>query len=732
MWNFGKLTTKVCSCLINNFRKRYMRVPTLILIVFFSLNTFAEITNQQRRNQFHENRNQRANAAVEQCMQAEQGFQDFVVGNIEASAEAFTTSYQCLSGAPVAGADCNSINQGHIDRLKEYRDLTEKLYEEAATAWANERSQSNDGFTNQCFMGPNNVVEFEEHIRNVEVQLPDPTMCVGERNAWMADRDRIIAEYTNGSRSSSALSSDELQRFSQMHHSPIMPIISDEAKWRRGLSDQQLQSHLASAFNNVQHGVNQLLEEVRGYQDSNRHQLYAMDAQLQSYLQTLDEESQNQMRECGRQTGFFGDCFSTASAEGRCMNRIANFAGELLPFWPIVDGMSDYARATAAENAGVLTSEEAVAMRAEAATMAIFGVGGLASGTTALARRAVQKVAAMGRRSTGTALANPRMAMTPVERSAMQARNQALDNPGRVAAARDVLGRDLTAQQQAAVIRAHEVGTPPYSRADLLAKSRILSEAGFERAEIEQLMRRSITGQGVAETAARPAYDDARNLMQGAGVPDQTIERVLGRSGYNRGPLSPAQTDQVWDAINDQANLAMRAGNVQDASRLYERATEVLTGELDRAVAEGANPDRIHALAARVFAHRNVTPAGGGARAIPTRDPVFDRALESGYFDTRVGSRGFTETFDPQTQRNMNLYDPRVIGRSDVNPEFVYARANRQYQELLGIASYLNRPAYQRPPMPDWLEGVDSRQVREYLQVYRRSMDIIEQQYLGR
>ncbi len=731
MWNFGKLTTKVCSCLINNFRKRIMRVPLLILVNLLSIHVLAETTNQQRRNQFHENRNQRANAAVEQCMQAEQGFQDFVVGNIEASAEAFTTSYQCLSGAPVAGADCNTINQGHIDRLKEYRQLTEKLYEEVATAWANERSQSNGGFTNQCFMGPNNVVEFEEHIRNVEVQLEDPTACIGERNAWMADRDRIIAEYTNGSRSSSALSSEELQRFSQMHHSPIMPIISDQAKWRRGLSDQELQTHLASAFNNVQHGVNRLLEEVRSYEDSNRHQLYAMDSQLQSYLQTLNEDDQNQMRECGRQTGFFGDCFSTASAQGRCMNRIANFAGELLPFWPIVDGMSDYARATAAENAGVLTSAEAVAMRAEAATMAIFGVGGLASGTTALARRAAQKVAAMGRRSAGTTLSNPRVAMTPVERSAMQARNQALDDPGRVAAARDVLGRDLTAQQQSAVLRAHEVGTPPYSQADLLAKSRILREAGFERNEIEQLMRRSITGQAVAETAARPAYDEARDLMRGAGVSDQTITRVLGREGYNTGPLSTAQTEQVWDAINDQANLAMRAGNITDATRLYERATEVLTGELDRAVAEGATPDRIHALTTRIFAHRDVRPAGGAARVIPRQDPVFDRALEAGYFDTRIGGRGFTETFDPQTQRNLNLYDPRVIGRSDVNPEFVYARANRQYQELLGIASYLNRPAYQRPPMPDWLEGVSPRQVTEYMNIYRRSMDVIERQYLG-
>ncbi len=69
-----------------------------------------------------------------------------------------------------------------------------------------------------------------------------------------------------------------------------------------------------------------------------------------------------------------------------------------------------------------------------------------------------------------------------------------LDDGDRIRAAEGILGRALSPNQKSAMIKAHEIGKPPYSPAEIEEKRKIMQASGFSLAERETLLWKNITG----------------------------------------------------------------------------------------------------------------------------------------------------------------------------------------------------------------------------------------------
>lgn len=75
--------------------------------------------------------------------------------------------------------------------------------------------------------------------------------------------------------------------------------------------------------------------------------------------------------------------------------------------------------------------------------------------------------------------------------------NASLPPEARLAKAQELLGKELSPEQQSAILKAHEVGSSgegKFTKAELLEKARILDEAGFTKEERRVLMENGITG----------------------------------------------------------------------------------------------------------------------------------------------------------------------------------------------------------------------------------------------
>ncbi len=84
----------------------------------------------------------------------------------------------------------------------------------------------------------------------------------------------------------------------------------------------------------------------------------------------------------------------------------------------------------------------------------------------------------------------------------------------RLAMASKVLnGKKLSEMQGKAILKAHAIGVPPYSKADLLRKARKLKAAGFAEAEIRALMENEVTGFWFAAAALYGAVSFTRDVF---------------------------------------------------------------------------------------------------------------------------------------------------------------------------------------------------------------------------
>lgn len=125
-------------------------------------------------------------------------------------------------------------------------------------------------------------------------------------------------------------------------------------------------------------------------------------------------------------------------------------------------------------------------------------------------------------------------------------------NGDRVKAASAVLGRELSAAEQKAIINAHNIGSAEgrgfytYTADDLLKKNRILRDAGFtNKAERDALMRSGITGEFSVNEAGKIIAASMTNKVQAVtnGVKSATVREFnIALREYN------ATTDPVLKA----------------------------------------------------------------------------------------------------------------------------------------------------------------------------------------
>lgn len=145
-----------------------------------------------------------------------------------------------------------------------------------------------------------------------------------------------------------------------------------------------------------------------------------------------------------------------------------------------------------------------------------MGTGGLAA--KALAKAGLKKVAAdiIEREVATTSLQGLTIAKVQGEsaRKALLLTNSALSNDQRIQAAAKILNRDLSENQQQALLKAHKVGLGEvgkngqaaaienYTQAQLSQKYRLLKEAGYSEQEARSLMENGLAGTSASEGAA--------------------------------------------------------------------------------------------------------------------------------------------------------------------------------------------------------------------------------------
>lgn len=189
------------------------------------------------------------------------------------------------------------------------------------------------------------------------------------------------------------------------------------------------------------------------------------------------------------------------------------------------------------------------------------------------------------------------------ERAAMLNANGALDDASRVAAAGRALGRELSEDQRAALIAAHNVaperGFGSYTPADLLEKTRILRAAGFNADEADLLMR-----QGLAGRAGGPP-----SMAGTSSTPDQYRSSATTHWDY-------AQNMRMnRDPISAQNHYRFAAGEMERA------------GDMPRAfMAHGRAAD----LSLEVYQQEVRAGRGDALTAVRMRDDAINHGIQSG------------------------------------------------------------------------------------------------------
>jgi len=178
--------------------------------------------------------------------------------------------------------------------------------------------------------------------------------------------------------------------------------------------------------------------------------------------------------------------------------------------------------------------------------------------------------------------------MSSEERIARASANGGLREAERLSKAQDILGRSFSAEEKAALLRAHEVGAETgagygtYSRAQILEKDRILARAGFNEAE-----RRVLVYEGLAGTESRNAAVGAAARLE------LDAQKVSLKTGISQGVATAPEAQGKWlsaakawesalkEKARSPADQSLIRGAVQrnenfvlDPARPFERAEQ--------------------------------------------------------------------------------------------------------------------------------------------------------------
>lgn len=666
------------------------------------------------------------------CSAVEVSFKSHLLESIDFGHEAYKNSAECLKGNRPPKVDCDLLNQTNMEMVKDYRALIKKLYQDMGAQWLQDRKKSTGhNLSEQCYKSSSGGIEFQSHLRNLKIQNGDEASCNGEAHAWIIYRDENAARFLAGERPTPHLTAEERKRLQAYQKAPVMPILSDGAKWDTQLTDEQIQKDLASTMETLHQGIQSFRDRIAEFENRELYKLYEFKSQYEKFLQELPASERTIAQQCRDKSGWINDCSTNQLT--RLGDRIWNLSKDLFPIVPIIDGLVDTNDAQAAKAAGVVSSEEETTLRSAAATKILFGLSGLNNTGKVGISIAKSAIAKASQKTVGLSLSNPRIAMSPTERTALLSRNFAFNEQARVSEASSVLGRKLSAQEGDIILQAHRAGaaslerSSKYSVTVLREKRKILENSGyFSKSEIDQLMRHGLTGE--SQIALKPVNE----VLSSAGIATKSAESLRRNIGHKTmGELSSAETQQVIDSLTAQATRSARAGGVNEAESLYKTAYSLNTSIAQKVTQEGRQ-DAVDAYLSRSFTFREAyKPVVTRSRMVtnPQSDELFGLSVSSGYF-RKVEEKGFVELYDPQSKRNLNLYDPRSIQLHNLSAEQVYLSNNRQLQELLILKSSNNMPPHELVKLPTYLRDLPRSKIDEYIRIYQKNLEILEQQQI--
>jgi hypothetical protein len=229
-------------------------------------------------------------------------------------------------------------------------------------------------------------------------------------------------------------------------------------------------------------------------------------------------------------------------------------------------------------------------------------------------------------------------------------RAASLSDADRLTEARRIIRKELTPDQQAAVIRAHNVGNDhgyfTYTQSEISEKARILREAGLDRTQVRGLMKNGVVG-GLPESALDPvdafirARSDARVASENAGkirdggititeVKDEYRAAAQGYAAEAARTESPQLTAEAWKLFTRSGDTDEAFRLVNDGVRRGMNPRSILAGmdrdlvDLNRRIAQKSTPalvverDSLKALREKTFQKLNAS--AGPVRAVASTE----------------------------------------------------------------------------------------------------------------
>lgn len=331
-------------------------------------------------------------------------------------------------------------------------------------------------------------------------------------------------------------------------------------------------------------------------------------------------------------------------------------------------------------------------------------------------------------------------------RVAARRRNASLSDQARISEIEKQLGVRLTPEQRQKFLDLHNIRCKTDTctaqeirdNKDLAGVLKMFDDLPASqrpsREQILDLYRANLLGK--MDDQFQMSNTSLRSVMVESGVDESEINKLLGDVRYAKGdkPVDLNTVSNAWKSVDAQAEQALRSGDMTRASELYAQAREL--GEVSaRMAASEGNQEVTERWLRTQFAQRGIGESRNAA--IPKRDELFDQALEQGTFnrlagvDQDSGLSNFKRAYDPNLGENRARYEPNAAVQRTGNPAYVYQSVNRQYQELRGFLSYLSRQPYERPPMPEWLQGIEKSEIQQYIKTYKDALETLEQRHFS-
>ena len=399
-----------------------------------------------------------------ECNNLEEGFYQQMSQTLEGSASSLAIIQNCFrtelteSGSSRACRDTAILPE--VEKLQTFRSTYQKLSRDLAEKWISEQVPRD--YYERCFLNSGGEVEQLRNARILKIQLEDRTLCSNLEPAWNTYLSFNLLEHAReGALGSGLFTDEELDAFVEYHGSALRRVLPDSVVYTLEVSDTDLKRGLQHGYNRLANAASRFSERVNEWEPANYHKLFLFENQWNQWTSEQPDVSEETAQACFRRP-------CTQVNDARCFSQITGLVREMLPIVPFIDAMVGHQDLLAAQQAGVITPQEATAERVRLTLMAAGGTSGL-GGLSAIAAR---RIAAAGNRVFSRSLPTAsRETLAAVQRSGRSelSRDEAGQLSSRLAAS-DELSEVHTAIEQRLANLAE--GTPEFreSAGELLTR----------------------------------------------------------------------------------------------------------------------------------------------------------------------------------------------------------------------------------------------------------------------